>query len=412
MRLPPFQVMIFLLVAVLLFSLNRMAPDTGPGNDPEIEQIPVSDESVPWPHETVPEGMVKLTGGEFIFGSSSRQKRIGYQLDRQYSESGEPASVEQEWYDAEPAPQTGTTSPFAIDATPVTNAEYQEFVAQYPEAQPGITEEAWEEQELEYSYERVQDFLWEERRPPEGREEHPVVLVDRAAAALYCSWRGERFRMRHPEGPELDFRLPTGAEYERAARGRTGRAFGWGQSFTPGVTNVVHWQGGERKALNDTAPVSEFPEDVTEEGVRHTGGMVSEWTATPWLGEEVWQPGEGYEPNEADAAPEDLFAESGEDGEPGFGELRSRAAEGLADRYEVRGGSFDDLPGMSRATTRHSRPAGLRHILTGFRCVALPQESALQEGSPEEVQTDGGANGAKAPATGESESSSGGPGES
>jgi formylglycine-generating enzyme required for sulfatase activity len=40
--------------------------------------------------------------------------------------------------------------------------------------------------------------------------------------------------------------------------------------------------------------------------------------------------------------------------------------------FIVKGGSWDDLPGVTRAAARHSRPATLRHILIGFRCASDP----------------------------------------
>jgi len=40
--------------------------------------------------------------------------------------------------------------------------------------------------------------------------------------------------------------------------------------------------------------------------------------------------------------------------------------------FIVKGGSWDDLPGVTRAAARHSRPARLKHILIGFRCVGDP----------------------------------------
>jgi formylglycine-generating enzyme required for sulfatase activity len=42
-------------------------------------------------------------------------------------------------------------------------------------------------------------------------------------------------------------------------------------------------------------------------------------------------------------------------------------------RYIVKGGSWDDLPGVTRAAARHGRPAALKHILVGMRCaMSLP----------------------------------------
>jgi serine/threonine-protein kinase len=86
-----------------------------------------------------------------------------------------------------------------MDLTPVTNAEFAKFL-----------------KASGYQPKDKTNFLklWREGAPPVGQEEHPVVYVDLDDARAYAQWAGKR--------------LPTGLEWEKAARGPEGYAFPWG----------------------------------------------------------------------------------------------------------------------------------------------------------------------------------------
>jgi formylglycine-generating enzyme required for sulfatase activity len=133
-----------------------------------------------------------------------------------------------------PAYRAWHTDGFYMDVAEVTNAEYARFVAAAGAKPPPH---------------------WGAVRPPEGAAGLPVVCVTCEEAAAYAAWAGKR--------------LPTDAEWERAARGPSGRLYPWGETFT----------GAEAVLAREPLPPGSRPADKTEEGCLDMGGNVSEWTA-------------------------------------------------------------------------------------------------------------------------------------
>jgi formylglycine-generating enzyme required for sulfatase activity len=130
-------------------------------------------------------------------------------------------------------------SAYAIDLTPVTNAEYEEFLQA-----SGYTP-------------RVEDnFLkhWVDGRPPAGQEDHPVVYVDLNDARAYAEWAGKR--------------LPSDAEWQYAAGGPERLRYPWGNRR-------------ESDRCNDgdaTTSVRAFPDGRSPFGCYDMCGNTWEWT--------------------------------------------------------------------------------------------------------------------------------------
>jgi len=140
---------------------------------------------------------------------------------------------------------------FYFDRWPVTNAEYKEFVDATNSPVPNY-EVRWCD---------TRDYNWDPqtRMYPEGKADHPVVLVTWEDAMAYAAWAGKR--------------LPTEAEWERAARGLEGRRYAWGDELSPRYCNY------KETGLGGTSPVGSFsPDGDTPEGLVDMLGNVWEWT--------------------------------------------------------------------------------------------------------------------------------------
>ena len=141
----------------------------------------------------------------------------------------------------------------------------------------------------------------------------PALGVSRLGAEAYAAWLTQR------EGRR--FRLPTGAEWEKAARGVDGRAYPWGSTWEPTFCNGPDAVPGQPSPL----PIGSFPEDASVYGVRDLAGGVCEWVS---------------------------------------GDVPHRA-----DRGWLRGGSWNSHPQQARLCSRLTAPLDGRGGTIGFRLV-------------------------------------------
>ncbi len=130
---------------------------------------------------------------------------------------------------------------FAIDIYPVTNAQYAEFCAATRHRPP---------------------LHWPEGIMPSEIAEHPVTFVDLADCGAYALWAGKR--------------IPTEAEWEKAARGVDGRHYPWGDRFDP---DACHWNREGQGRLIGTCPVTDYPDGASPYGAMQMSGNVAEYCA-------------------------------------------------------------------------------------------------------------------------------------
>jgi formylglycine-generating enzyme required for sulfatase activity len=173
-------------------------------------------------------GMVLVPAGPFTMGADARDGKPGVEIG----------------VDSLPRHEVDLKA-FWIDRTEVTHEAYQPFVAETGRKPPVDPKFA--------------DFYaWAGDRFPPGLKNHPVVYVSWYDADDYCRWVGRR--------------LPTEAEWEKAARGTDGRTFPWGEGIEP------DWCNTRESEAQWSTPVGTMAHDESPYGVMDMCGNVSEWT--------------------------------------------------------------------------------------------------------------------------------------
>ena len=264
-----------------------------------------------------PEGMVFVPAGEFIMGSP-----------------------EDEGLDNEHPQRTVYLDAFYIGKYEVTNRQFSQFV----EA-TGYTTDAekagWGWAWTGEDWEEVEGADWRHPQGPgssiEDEMDHPVVQVSWNDANAYCQWAGVR--------------LPTEAEWEKAARGTDGRKYPWGNSAPDGsklnYCDVNCELGWKDSSVDDgyayTAPVGHYEAGKSPYGAYDMAGNVWEWVAD-WYDADYYSKAPDRNPQGPDS-----------------GEKRV-----------LRGGSWFGYEGDARCADRYGGAPDVRISYFGFRVAASP----------------------------------------
>ena len=264
------------------------------------------------------DGMVAMyvPAGVFRMGSTDEE------VDEIYNECYDNMEMpcKREWFENELPAHNVYLDAFWIDQTEVTNIQYR-MCLEAGGCAPLMSNESYTRDSY-YGNSLYDNF--------------PVVYVDWYMANAYCQWAGRR--------------LPTEAEWEKAARGTDGRKYPWGN----GAPNAELLNFSYDKG--DTTEVGSYPAGASPYGVMDMAGNVREWTA------------DYYDPGYYSASP----TENPQG--PSFG-----------DYHALRGGSWGEQANDVRITTRGGdRPTNpvWRYYL-GFRCAS--SFATIQ--SPAAVQT-------------------------
>jgi iron(II)-dependent oxidoreductase len=234
--------------------------------------------------------MVRVPGGMFLMGSSDGPD------------------------DERPQHQVNVAE-FLIDRTPVTSAQFAQFLnAKGTQAVDGQRWYDIDDNDARIHRRRDQ---W---AADAGSENRPVVEASWYGAVAYCAWLGKR--------------LPTEAEWEKAARGTDGRKYPWGNE--PPDRSRAHFGAG----WNDLQPVGGLPKGASPYGILDLAGNGWEWVSSAYL----------------------PYPYNANDGREDLSHLQVRV---------TRGGGHDSPPDELTTTQRGRQvsrnPRGGHHNI-GFRC--------------------------------------------
>ena len=210
---------------------------------------------------------------------------------------------------------------FYMDMYEITNAEYKKFIDANPD---------WQKNNIPSTYHNG-DYLrlWKGNDYPKDKDYHPVVYVSWYAAMAYAQWTSKR--------------LPTEAEWEKAARGGLNKKiYPWGNFRNPSKANYGNY-------VRESTPVGSYsPNDY---GLYDVSGNVWEWCL------------DAYNPDFYDAAPREnpIAGESLTDITNNFMDIKTRRV--------LRGGARSSKHDHIRVAYRgHGDPTGTSDNV-GFRCV-------------------------------------------
>jgi formylglycine-generating enzyme len=219
---------------------------------------------------------------------------------------------------------------FCIAPTVVTNAQYFRFVRETGYRPIGIHDlPSVVEPEFRETFTQLAErYVWKDGRPPDGLHDHPVTLVQYRDAVEYCRWLGSI--------TDRPFRLPTEAEWEKAARGDiVGKLYPWGDEIDHSMANFL--PDASMKYRSGTQPVGSYA---------CNGYRLFDMAGNAWQWVSDW-----YDPG--------YYANS---------EYRNPMGPATGRMRIVRGGSWvNDDPSLLQCAHRHEVPPDTYAYSIGFR---------------------------------------------
>ena len=222
--------------------------------------------------DAAPAGMVLIPAGPFVMGSNKTDASMADQY-----------ATAKPFYDNEHPRHSATLPAFYMDRYEVTNAQYRDFVdgANHPPPDYWIyggyllsmtpdKVKALSVEHIRHLVTRVFKLDVDTRTMTKAQllaaidkryaymDKLPVTNVSWYDAHDYCAWAHKR--------------LPREAEWEKAARGKDGRQFPWGDKWKAGMSNT-----GEESWDDGVAPVGSYKTDKSPYGVYDMAGNVREW---------------------------------------------------------------------------------------------------------------------------------------
>lgn len=245
----------------------------------------------------IPDGMVLIPAGEFEMGSHTRKNNE--------------RPVHTVYLDA-----------FYMDIYEVTNTQYKAFIDANPE---------WQKDNIVPEYhDGVYLRLWDGNTYPDGKANHPVTYVSWYAAMAYAEWAGKR--------------LPTEAEWEKAARGGlVGKSYPSGDTLDTSFANYT-------RNFNAPIAVGQYPPNGY--GLYDMAGNVSEWCL------------DEYDPNFYATAPRENPISKGTR-QAIINDFRKVQQK----KRVLRGGCWSDNGLFLRVAYRDWGPQNYTSVFRGFRCV-------------------------------------------
>ncbi|MBK5215809.1 MAG: SUMF1/EgtB/PvdO family nonheme iron enzyme [Candidatus Pacebacteria bacterium] len=300
------KIIIIIFIALLLVAITVLI------NPVVINPVAVNPVDVVTPEAVVNsktptpvDDMILIPAGDFIMGSTDTEIDMAFAMCK---EGEYPSGCSRANYELEYPSHTVFVDDYLIDKREVTNRDFNLFL---------ILKNYRVSSSLDSPYEY------------ENADNLPVSMITFKEAVDYCTWFNKR--------------LPTEAEWEKAARGTNGIMWPWGSTWYPNKSN--HGKSGEtgKEHLDDSdgyltsAPVDATPEDISPYGIINMSGNVVEFVSG------VFKPyKENDKYNILEAGPNTIL---------------------------MKGGSYKEDKFNSRTTTRWNEvPNYFRSPVAGFRC--------------------------------------------